>query len=116
MAKPFVGTIRFINQRRTTGIVEVALEARVIRQPEYVFIDAGPLGSVMCHRTLIATFEGVPYQRHRRLPVRIVIRSVHDLDARVRLFFEGYPTAADDPCELPQVPFIHGNVDARSDS
>ncbi len=115
MSQAFHGTIRFINMRRITDILEVALPARVIRRDEYIFVDAGALGSVMCHKTAFGTYEGTPYQKHRRLPVHLVIRDVHDLDGSVRLFFEGHSLSATDPTEVPEIPFVHGTVEARID-
>ena len=117
MENCFRGEIRFINARRRTDVLEVVLPVRVIRGDSYVFIWAGPLGSVMCRMTAVGTYEGGPQQAHRRLPIHLVIRDIHDLAAErsIRIFFEGFATTAADPSEVPGIPFIHGQIEARLD-
>ena len=114
MGDTFLGRIYIMNERRLTGPREISLPAQVVRREGFVFIDAGPLGSVMCHRSPAGAFEGIPYQGNQSLSIRLIIRHIHDHEEAVRLFFDVYPQRTIDPTELPGAPFVTGNVHARA--
>ena len=115
MSETFLGTIRFVNERRSTPPREVVLPVRVARHKKFLLINAGPLGSALCHLTVLWNYQGRMWQSRRKLPIVIVLQDVCVVDDRIQIVVKGYPAEILDPTEVPGIPFIRGNIVARID-
>lgn len=115
MSETFLGTIRFVNERRSTPPREVVLPVRVARHRKFLHVDAAPLGSALCHLTVLWNYHGRVWQPRRRLPIVLVLRDVCVTDDEIRIVVEGYSDAEMDPTEVPGTPFVRGNIVAHTD-